>query len=206
MSLSPIDQQRVTQWIRWNGNGSLLDIGGGSGAVSRLLANQPNSHCVCIDISSQMLKHAELPCVQTDALNLPFKNDVFDIVIAAAFFHHIPRRESELLAEIFRVLRPGGRLIGYDPNATCLQNRLFMMATPFRLRIFSPDERPILPASLKEKALKAGFANFSYHLFSFQYQKITPFEAIQRYLLNPVAVGPLEPLFQRWFFWQTVKN
>jgi len=204
-SLSPFDQQRMSRWIDWKGGGRVLDIGGGSGMISRVLMAQPGTECVCIDISLPMLKHSPVPSVQADALNLPFRDDSFDLVMAAAFFHHLPGHEPQLLRECHRVLRPGGRLIGYDPNGHCLQNRLFMAKNRLRLSVFSPDELPVMPERLRQQAREASFGRFEHFVFSFRNRKFTPFEAIQRFVLSPLAIGPLRGLLERWLFWQTWK-
>jgi SAM-dependent methyltransferase len=205
-SLSSYDQSRIINWIDWRGGGRLLDIGGGSGMISRLLAKQSDTDCVCMDISLSMLKHSPVPSVQGDALRLPFRSESFDLVIAAAFFHHLPGLEPQLLNECYRVLKPGGRLIGYDPNGHCLQNRLFMTGGPLRLSVFSPDERPIFPAMLNKQIETASFSKFEHFVFSFRNRKMTAFEAVQRFILSPVAIGPLSPLLERWIFWRAWKS
>ena len=203
--LSAHDQHRMRDWISWSGQGAVLDLGGGSGALSSLLEDVPNTWSVCLDISYAMLEHSSGVRIQGDALSLPFASDSFSLIIAAALFHHLPRRAPSLLRECFRVLRPGGRLLGYDPSSLCLQNRLFMTGGPLRLNLFSPDERPIAPDGLLAAATAEGFCNPSYFPFSFHYQKLTPFEMVQRYILNPLARGWLAPVFHRWFFWQVYK-
>jgi SAM-dependent methyltransferase len=113
--------------------------------------------------------------------------------------------ERELLAECYRVLSPKGRIVGYDPNALCVQNMLFMNDNFLRLSVFSPDERPIKPLLLKEYTSEAGFVDFKKNLFSFQNKKITLFEFAQRYLIKPFSHGPLKLYFERWFFWEATK-
>ncbi|MCP5159886.1 MAG: class I SAM-dependent methyltransferase [Gammaproteobacteria bacterium] len=205
-SLSEFDQKRIAEWIDWKGHGRVLDVGGGSGMASRLLNHVPGVECVCVDISYNMLIHSKTLAVQADALNLPFKDSCFDLVVAAAFFHHLPGQEKSLLSEINRVLIPGGSIVGYDPSLLCLQNVIFMTDTVFRLRSFSPDEKPVDPKMLAKCTASTGFENFIYHLFSFKNSQLTFFEFIQRYLLSPIAKGPLAPLLERWFFWQATKK
>lgn len=205
LSLSQFDQERIGKWIDWHGNGRVLDIGGGSGMLSRVLVEKPATDCVCIDISRQMLKHSPVPAVQADALHLPFRDNCFDLVMAAAFFHHLPGLEPQLLKECYRILRPGGRLIGYDPNAHCLQNILFMSKNSMRLSVFSPDELPVVPEKLQQQSKEARFVSFEHFVFSFKNKRLTVFEVIQRYVLNPLSVGPLKKLLQRWLFWQAWK-
>lgn len=202
VSLSAFDQQRMRGWIGWHGPGRVLDLGGGAGMVSRMLATVPGTFGVCVDISAAMLGHAQGPAVQANALALPFAVGSFDLIVAAAFFHHLPGKESALLAECRRVLGPGGRLVGYDPSAACLQNRLFMTGGPLRLKFFSPDERPVAIQRLRAAALGAGFTRFSHRCFSFRNTRVTAFEFVQRYLFGPLALGPLQPYLDRWLFWE----
>jgi len=139
-SLSSGDQARLVNWIHWAGHGRVLDIGAGSGMVSRLLNGKDDTQCVCVDISHKMLSHSSVAAVQADALKLPFAGQSFDLIIAAAFVHHVPGKEPTMLRECYRVLKQGGRMVGYDPSANCIQNRLFMTSSPLRLDFFSPDE------------------------------------------------------------------
>ncbi len=205
VSLSSFDQNRLRKWMSWEGHGRVLDVGGGSGMISRILAQAPETECICIDISFNLLTYSPVQSVQTDALKLPFMDNVFDLIVAAAFFHHIPGREAEMLNECYRVLRAGGRLIGYDPNAHSIQNKIFMRGGPLRLKVFSPDERPIYPDVLRNQAISNGFLKFTFSVFSFQNRKITFFEMVQRYVLSPLAKGPLKKFLDRWFFWSAVK-
>jgi SAM-dependent methyltransferase len=51
-----------------------------------------------------------------DASNLPFRDGSFDLVSSNMVFEHL-REPKEQMTEIFRVLRPDGRLIFHTPNA-----------------------------------------------------------------------------------------
>jgi SAM-dependent methyltransferase len=204
-SLSHFDRERIAAWIDWKGHGYILDVGGGSGMVSHLVKDQPDTRVTCLDISAEMLRHAPVPSVQADGMRLPFKSDSFDLVVAAAFLHHAPGLESDILAECRRVTVSGGCVIGYDPNGWSLQNRIFMGDSPLRLRRFAPDERPVIPDDLAGKASELSFRSFEYELFTFRNQAMTPYEAIQRYVINPVTRGPVERYLQRWFLWRAVK-
>lgn len=203
--LSRSDLPRVLTWIDWHGGGRVLELGGGAGVLSRHLSEAANTWCVCLDISAQMLTHANVAKVQSDALQLPFRDDSFSLIIAAALFHHLPGKETALLGECRRVLTAGGRVVGYDPNGHSLQNRLFMTSGPLRLTRFSPDERPIMPESLGEAAATAGLRGYRYQSFSFRYERVTAFELAQRYVLNPMSKLGLARFLDRWFFWEARK-
>ncbi len=48
--------------------------------------------------------------MQSDAENLPFQDDTFDIVYSNGVLHHTPDTEKAI-AEVYRVLKPGGRAV-----------------------------------------------------------------------------------------------
>jgi ubiquinone/menaquinone biosynthesis C-methylase UbiE len=52
-----------------------------------------------------------------DATALPFPDDTFDVVLSWVMLHHTVEWEKAV-AEAIRVLRPGGRLVGYDLLST----------------------------------------------------------------------------------------
>jgi ubiquinone/menaquinone biosynthesis C-methylase UbiE len=54
--------------------------------------------------------------VHGDATALGFDDASFDSVASLTMLHHVPTRvlQTRLLAEVLRVLRPGGALIGFD--------------------------------------------------------------------------------------------
>ena len=96
--------------------GRVLEIGAGTGVVTRALAASLPRHnpIVAIDLNPAMLERAaavgtarEVEWRQADVASLPFPDGSFDTVVcqfAAMFFPHKPRAYSE----VRRVLRPGG--------------------------------------------------------------------------------------------------
>ncbi|WP_027706404.1 class I SAM-dependent methyltransferase [Zooshikella ganghwensis] len=203
--LSRKDEVEVMEWIGNFSRGDVLDIGGGSGAASKKLLNVSGIWIVCLDLSYAMLKHSGHTKVQADALLLPFKNNSFDLIIAAAFIHHLPGQECKLLKECYRVLRSSGRIIGYDPNGSCIQNKIFMSNNLLRLNVFSPDERPLDPLLLRDLSGEVGFSNFKKKYISFEYRQKTIFQIIQVLLIGPFAKWKLKKYFHRWFLWSMRK-
>lgn len=101
----------------------ILDVGCGTGVfAARIRAELPAARVCGIDLVSGMLakgaerwrRHAGhvLP-VQADSERLPFAAGTFDFVTCANSFHHYPRQDRAV-AEMHRVLRPGGRLMLID--------------------------------------------------------------------------------------------
>jgi ubiquinone/menaquinone biosynthesis C-methylase UbiE len=104
-------------------NNRWLDIGCGTGAFSELILRRcaPNS-VVGIDPSSAQIEYAQtrLPnaSFQTgDSMDLPFREDEFDIVASALVIHFIPDR-AKAFSEMRRVLRRGGLVAGYTWKRT----------------------------------------------------------------------------------------
>ncbi|HEX7305427.1 class I SAM-dependent methyltransferase, partial [Lentzea sp.] len=85
-----------------------LDVGGGTGVLARLLLDL-NVSTVVVDRARHVAR-APGPAVRADALSLPFRAEVFDAAAALWMLHHVTDPVAAL-AEMSRVLRPGGPLV-----------------------------------------------------------------------------------------------
>jgi demethylmenaquinone methyltransferase/2-methoxy-6-polyprenyl-1,4-benzoquinol methylase len=96
----------------------VLDLAGGTGDLARLFAERvgPNGEVVLTDINGAMLSLGRdrmvnegrlVPAVQCDAEQLPFPSGHFDCVSIAFGLRNVTRKENAL-AEMHRVLKPGG--------------------------------------------------------------------------------------------------
>ena len=99
----------------------VLDIAGGTGDLARAYARQVGAAGMVVhtDINEAMLRAGRdrltdegvlLPTVMCDAEGLPFANGSFD-VISVAFGLRNMTHKDQALAEMARVLKPGGRLL-----------------------------------------------------------------------------------------------
>ncbi len=100
-----------------------LDIACGTGEViARLATEFPNTEFIGADFTPAMLQSAKektiaLKNVQWQEANvaeLPFEDNVFDIVLCSDAFHHFFNPE-QVLGEICRVLKTGGIFLLVDP-------------------------------------------------------------------------------------------
>ena len=98
--------------------GTLLDVGGGTGRVSAFLANEVNS-VILSDLSEKMLHQSHqkngLAPVCSHAEKLPFPDESFERMIMVDALHHVCDQE-QTTRELWRVLKPGGRLIIEEPD------------------------------------------------------------------------------------------
>ena len=118
----------------------LLDVGCGTGTLTKLIAlSEPELQVVGLDADPATLELAQkklspfgnrVTLQQGFAQQLPFKNDSFELVVSSLFFHHLTtEQKSEALVEIFRVLKPGGRLhiADWGKPSTFFQRALFFI-------------------------------------------------------------------------------
>ncbi|MBR4557174.1 MAG: class I SAM-dependent methyltransferase [Clostridiales bacterium] len=109
----------------------LLDCGCGTAPmISLLYEKYPEKHYTGIDLTPQMIEVAKakkLPgvvFVVGDSEKLPFESDSFDAVICCESFHHYPNVQ-DFFNSVYRVLRPGGRLILRDMTFNWASTRWF---------------------------------------------------------------------------------
>jgi SAM-dependent methyltransferase len=124
----------------------VLDVGCRAGALTE--AYLPGNDVVGIDVDREALAEAAklgLRTVWADAQRrLPFGDESFDVVVAGEVLEHLAHPRT-LVEEAFRVLRPGGTLVGSVPNAFRLKSRLrFLFGRspsddPTMVQLLSPD-------------------------------------------------------------------
>ncbi len=106
-----------------------LDTGCGAGvdAIIASMMTGPAGNVVGVDIVPEMIQRAETNLKMTDLKNVSFKKtsgenlsfpeNTFEVVISNGAINLIPGKKSAL-TEIFRVLKPGGRLMMADQVAS----------------------------------------------------------------------------------------
>jgi ubiquinone/menaquinone biosynthesis C-methylase UbiE len=65
----------------------------------------------------RLAEHSHAAARQGDATQLPFDDETFDFVVSFLMLHHVVDWEKAI-AEVARVLRPGGIFTGYDLTAS----------------------------------------------------------------------------------------
>ena len=99
-------------------DGPLLDVGGGTGRVSQFLVDDTN-RVYLADLSHKMLleskSKAGLFPVCSHSEKIPFPSSFFERIIMIDALHHVCDQQ-ETAYELWRVLKPGGRIVIEEPN------------------------------------------------------------------------------------------
>ena len=147
----------------------VLDFGTGIGnALPHLARAFPDASLTGLDPSERSLAMARAAhggyadLMPYDGRAVPFADDSFDLVFTACVFHHVPHdRHTDLLAEIRRVLRPGGAFFLFEHNP---RNPLTRRAV--RLCPFDADAVLIEGPEMARRVRDAGFeARLRYRVF-----------------------------------------
>ncbi len=116
----------------------VLEVGPGRGETAEWIARETGAEVVAVDQSERMVELTRARGIDArlgDVQALPFENASFDCVVAAWMLYHVPDLERAL-AEIARVLRPGGRLVAVTNSSRHYQELRKLMgltdAVPFR--------------------------------------------------------------------------
>jgi demethylmenaquinone methyltransferase/2-methoxy-6-polyprenyl-1,4-benzoquinol methylase len=112
----------MMDWLAPRNGQRLLDVAGGTGDIAfRFLKRAPGATATVLDMTESMLIEGErrseaaqlaekLDWVVGDAMALPFEDNSFDVYTISFGIRNVTRI-PDALAEAFRVLRPGGRLM-----------------------------------------------------------------------------------------------
>ena len=114
-------KSRLIQQANLQPDDRTLDLGCGTGTLTLMLKSQhPAARVAAIDADPQILTIArdkaaraglEIDFHQVMSEALPFPDASFDHVFSSLLFHHLARDQKlGTLAQVLRILRPGGRL------------------------------------------------------------------------------------------------
>lgn len=133
--------------------GLVLDAGGGTGRIAQTLVKE-GRQVIVVDSSMAMLRQAakkglSTACACTE--RLPFGPNMFDRILMVDALHHV-HNQTQTAAELWRVLRPGGRIVILEPDIErpavwmlALFEKLLLMRSHFLrfsqvLALFPPED------------------------------------------------------------------
>ena len=132
--------ERMVNLAKLPVNGKLLDAGGGTGRIAQALRGYVSQAFVA-DLSFGMLSQAKskdgLYLICSFSESLPIPDETFERIIMVDALHHVLDQE-ETAAELYRVLKPGGRIIIEEPDIgkfmvklIAIAEKLFLMRSHF---------------------------------------------------------------------------
>lgn len=111
----------------------ILDLGCGTGALTqRVLMKYPDAVVVCLDPATSMLdivnkkfNNFSVETVKGSAHDMEFADNTFDYIMTNWALHHLTNEDKILCAkELYRVLKPGGKLILGDQFASIMRENV----------------------------------------------------------------------------------
>lgn len=131
--LAPIDQfhsrgreatDELAAMAQLRAGETVLDVGGGMGGSARVLAQEFGCTVTVLDLTQEFVRVGELLTARTQmqdrvqfqlgsALEIPFEDNVFDVAWSQHSTMNIGDK-PKLFAEMYRVLKPGGRYALYE--------------------------------------------------------------------------------------------
>jgi SAM-dependent methyltransferase len=153
-----IIEKRVP-WVLKNAElgSDLLEIGPGFGLTTDILSSLvENLTCVEIDPGraqalDRRMSRLNVIVLCEDATSLSLQDASFDAVVCFTMLHHIPSKllQDRLLAEVARILRPGGVFLGTDS----------LYSWRFRLLHLFDTMVVVSPGTFPERLRAAGFVD-----------------------------------------------
>jgi demethylmenaquinone methyltransferase/2-methoxy-6-polyprenyl-1,4-benzoquinol methylase len=139
------ETEKIVQLLDLPVEGTLLDVGGGTGRIASQLLPYVD-RVVLSDLSFSMLREAKskpIPVViQASSLFLPFPDDFFDCILVVDAMHHFDD-QAGVVTNLFRVLKPGGRLLIEEPDIRKFQAKLILVVEKLLLmksQIYTPEK------------------------------------------------------------------
>jgi len=157
-----------------------LELGCGTGIFLEKLARS-GARIVGLDLSADLLAKARARLVTAsnvvlhrgNAEHMPYAASSFDSVYGSSVLHHLDLDRA--LAEVFRVLRPGGRCVFAEPNILNPQVAvMFHLGLTKRYFGVSPDEMAFSRFRAARALKAAGFAEAKVEPFDFLHPATPP--------------------------------
>lgn len=147
----------------------ILELGCGMGEMALLLAEATSAHVTGVDLSEKFIEHArathsranlDFMIADLTRQSPPADREGYDAITGNGILHHLYHHLDEVLPALRRWLKPGGRLIFWEPN---LWNPyvflIFSLPALRRAARLEPDEMAFTPGFIRRRLQRAGYGN-----------------------------------------------
>jgi SAM-dependent methyltransferase len=122
--LNALTNQTFIDFLQIAGGSRVLEVGSGLGILATAVADAANAQVVGVEFAWPQIASAapgsRVRFVQGDAHHLPVSEAAFDVVYARYVLEHV-HDPPQVLAEMQRVLRPGGRVAVLENDITLVR-------------------------------------------------------------------------------------
>jgi len=142
-------QEHINRYVfasKYIKNKIILDVASGTGYGSYYLIKNGAKKVIGVDISSDAINYAKnvykkqnLNFIQGDSINLPFRDESFDVITSFETIEHI-KEYDKFLKECRRVLKNDGLFICSTPNKKVYSPYAKLTLNPFHIKEFFPEE------------------------------------------------------------------
>lgn len=181
-SQQTIQHKLAYEWIP-NLCESILEVGCSSGYFTRCLTSKAKE-VYGIDVNGEhiniaKMKYPNVNFLVSDAGNLPFVDEMFDVVVMLEVFEHVEDKEKAI-REIHRVLKSDGKLILSTPNTG-----MFTFLDPFNLKITFKKLFPSFTKTISTKIQKYKNTQYRDNLIRHGHYSL---EFLQKYFKGTLAI------------------
>lgn len=142
----------------------VLDVAGGDGEISQYVSDKVHGRLVTHDRGSRECRASaaagrSVAC--GDVVHLPFADSIADVAIAFEIIEHFDRAgQNALMAELYRVLKPGGVLLLSTPNRYSLESWKGLLSYVLRGVVYNARDQShvrILSYAALRSSVQRGF-------------------------------------------------
>ncbi len=133
--ITPRIPQELAAFVNMPVGGVILDAGGGTGRVAQFLRDKTGQVLVAdefMEMLREVRKKVGMHPVCSHAENTPFKAGCVDRIIVVDALHHVAD-QVDTAEELWRILKPGGRIVIEEPDVRAFGVKLIAFAEKLAL-------------------------------------------------------------------------
>ncbi|WP_135667237.1 class I SAM-dependent methyltransferase [Halorhabdus rudnickae] len=115
------ESRQALSALELSGRDRVLDVGSGTGELTRVLREETHGDVVGCDADPTLLEHADPPVVAGDAYRLPFDDDTFELAVCQALLINLSEPDT-VIEEFARVASDAVAVIEPDNGSVTVQS------------------------------------------------------------------------------------